>query len=141
MSTEDRDDVLFMYQQAVLAVDTWKAWGHVRRYVNEGNDVLTPADFQGAILSYGGVSGVRIATVDTAIDETVGTQGKWKGISTLNNISHTNKGKVSLCGEPNVGKGKTLQWSKVPGENQCEIILNCTPASYKQENISGPLQC
>ena len=31
----------------------------------------------------------------------------------------------------NVGKGETLQWSKVPGENQYEIILNCTTTSYK----------
>ena len=93
MSTEDRDDVLLMYQRAVLAVEAWKARGHVRRYVNKGNDVLTPADFKDAILSHGGVSGVRVAIVDTAIDETVGTQGKWKGISTLNNFSHTNKGK------------------------------------------------
>ena len=104
----------------------------VRRYVNEGNDVLTAADFKDATLSHGGVSGVRVALVDTVIDETVATQGKWKGINTQNNFSYTNNGKsVTVWRTYNVGKGKTLQWSKVPGENQYEIILNCTTASYK----------
>ena len=47
-------------------------------------------------------------------------------------ISYTNNGKsVTVWRTYNVGKGKTLQWSKVPGENQYEIILNCTTASYK----------
>ena len=67
--------------------------------MNEGNDVLTPADFKDTILSHGGVSGVTVALVDTVIDETVAMQGKWKGISTLNSFSYTNNGKVSLCGE------------------------------------------
>ena len=106
--------------------------GHVRRYVNEGNDVLTAADFKDATLSHGGVSGVRVALVDTVIDETVATQGKWKGINTQNHFSYTNNGKsVTVWRTYNVGKGKTLQWSKAPGENQYEIILNCTTASYK----------
>ncbi|PFX23781.1 hypothetical protein AWC38_SpisGene11646 [Stylophora pistillata] len=86
--------------------------GHVRRYVNEGNDFPTPADFKDAILSRGGV---RVALVDTVIDETVTTQGKWKGISTLNNFSYTNNGEsVTVWRAYNVEKGKTLQWSKVP---------------------------
>ena len=73
--------------------------GHVQRYVNEGNNVLTPADFKDTILSHDGVNGVTVALVDTVIDETVAMQGKWKGISTLNSFSYTNNGKVSLCGE------------------------------------------
>ena len=79
-----------------------------------------------------GVSGVRSALLDTVVDETVGTQGKWKGISTLNNFSYTNNGEsITVWRAYNVGKGKTLQWSEVPGENQYEIILNCTTTSYK----------
>ena len=77
-----------------------------------------------------GVSGVRGALLDTVMDETVGTQGKWKGISTLNNFSYTNK-KESITVWRAYNVGKTLQWSKVPGENQHEIILNCTTTSYK----------
>ena len=79
-----------------------------------------------------GVSGVRGALLDTVLDETVGTQGKRKGISTLNNFSYTNNGEsITVWRAYNVGKGKTLQWSEVPGENQYEIILNCTTTSYK----------
>ena len=106
--------------------------GHVQRYVNEGNNVLTPADFKDTILSHDGVNGVTVALVDTVIDETVAMQGKWKGISTLNSSSYTNNGEsVTVWRAYNVGKGKTLQWSKVPGENQYEIILDCTTAIYK----------
>lgn len=38
--------------------------GHVRRHINEGHDVVTTADFKNAILSHGGVSGVRVALTD-----------------------------------------------------------------------------
>ena len=37
---------------------------HVRRYINEGHDVETAEDFKSAILSHGGLSGVRAALVD-----------------------------------------------------------------------------
>ena len=73
-----------------------------------------------------GVSGVRSALLDTVVDETVGTQGKWKGISTLNNFSYTNNGEsMTVWRAYNVRKGKTLQWSKVPGENQYVKIVTC----------------
>ena len=39
---------------------------YVRRYINEGHNVLTACDFRDAILSYGGVKGVRVALVTDA---------------------------------------------------------------------------
>ena len=45
MSTEDRDDVLYMYQQAVLAMNAWKA--HFLRSVQQDKartDVLEELD-------------------------------------------------------------------------------------------------
>ena len=39
---------------------------HVRRYINEEHDVLTARDFKDAVLSYGGVKGVRVALVTDA---------------------------------------------------------------------------
>ena len=39
---------------------------HVRCYINEGHDVLTARDFKDAVLSHGGVKGVRVALVTDA---------------------------------------------------------------------------
>ena len=38
----------------------------VRCYINEGHDVLTARDFKDAVLSHGGVKGVRVALVTDA---------------------------------------------------------------------------
>lgn len=39
---------------------------HVRRYTNEGHDVLTEHDLKEAMLSHGGMNGVRVALVPAA---------------------------------------------------------------------------
>ncbi|KAK3745370.1 hypothetical protein QZH41_001408 [Actinostola sp. cb2023] len=89
--------------------------GHVRRYINEGHDVLTAADLKEAILSYGGVRGVRIAIVDTTVNKTVSIQGKWEGISNLNNFSyHNNSEGVTVWKAYDIGEGKNILWSQLP---------------------------
>jgi len=42
---------------------------HIRRHINEGHDVQNAKDFKGAILSIGGLNGVRVALVDAATEE------------------------------------------------------------------------
>ncbi len=64
----------------------WKAAtikAHVRRYINEGHDVLTAADFKEAMLSYGGVDGVRVALVDLQGQNLVCVDGKFEGVFPL----------------------------------------------------------
>ncbi len=58
---------------------------HIRRYINEGHDVTTGQQLKDAILSYGGVEGVRVALVEAAIDEKPGER-KIPGINKLNNF-------------------------------------------------------
>ena len=90
--------------------------------------------------SHGGVSGVRVALVDTVIDETVATQGKWKGISTLNNFSYSNNGKSVIVWRCyNVGKGKTRRY-----QVRINMILSKVqqPLVTKTKNTSYcPLLC
>lgn len=45
---------------------------HMRRYLNEGNDINSASDMKRALDSYGGVKGCRVAVlnVDTARKET-----------------------------------------------------------------------
>ena len=59
---------------------------HVRRYVNEGHDVTNAQEFKTAILSNGGVTGVRVTVVDAAVTDCELFQVKLDGVSMLNNF-------------------------------------------------------
>ena len=37
---------------------------HIRKYINEGHDVTNAEQLEAALLSYGGLGGVRVATVE-----------------------------------------------------------------------------
>lgn len=90
---------------------------HVMRYVNEGNDVTTAANLKEAILSHGGINGVRVAVIP-AIEQQVTTtgQGKIDGISTLNNFKYSDDGsKLTVWKAYEIGNGKVLSWSKLQG--------------------------
>ncbi len=89
--------------------------GHVRRYINEGNDVATTEQFKNAILTHGGIHGVRVALVDDA-DSGITVNGKWDGISTLNNFAFDRDGKsVTVWKSYNLGEGREVNISKLPG--------------------------
>jgi len=60
------------------------AKSHIRLYVNEGNDVTTAHEMKEALLSHGGIKGVRVAVAET-INETNPVEDKIPGISTLHN--------------------------------------------------------
>lgn len=93
--------------------------GHVRRYINEGHDVETGEDFKNAVLSHGGLNGVRVALVDS-VKSDISVQGKWDGISSLNNFSFDEDGKkVTVWKSYNVGQGKEIPWKKLPGKIIC----------------------
>jgi hypothetical protein len=79
---------------------------HVRRFINEGNDVTTARQFRDAIMSSGGVPGVRVAMVDAAglCDPHV----EWDGISRQNNFEYTD-GKITAWEAYGVGIGRVMQ--------------------------------
>ena len=64
---------------------------HIRRYINEGHDVTTAEQMKEAILSHGGVEGVRLVVVDVAIQETP-EKRKITGINELNNFEYRDRG-------------------------------------------------
>lgn len=78
---------------------------HVRRFINEGHDVQTPKDFETAMLSAGGLSGVRVALVDSLgiKDSPI----KWDGISLINNLQYTGN-TIRVWRSYNVGSGKIV---------------------------------
>ncbi|KAK3745613.1 hypothetical protein QZH41_003631 [Actinostola sp. cb2023] len=87
--------------------------GHVRRYINEGNDVLTAVDFKDAILSYTGVRGVRVCLVDMVMAK-VSQPMKIDGVSTLNNFGYTDE-KLTMWKAYDIGEGKSITWSEQQG--------------------------
>lgn len=89
---------------------------HVRRFLNEGNDITTAEDLRDAILSHGGVHGVRVALVDAKELRVLSSQDKWEGINSLNNFYYKDDGsEVTVWRAYEVGDGKTLSWSNLKG--------------------------
>ena len=80
---------------------------HVRRFVDEGHDVVTATDLRDAILSNNGVRGVRVAVVNV---EGVGQMQptKWEG------VSHDDDG-VTVWKAYDIGEGKSMLWSQLQG--------------------------
>ena len=66
---------------------------HVRRHINEGHDVQNAKDFKDAMLSNGGLHGVRVALVDASTEgKCVLPQVKLAGVSSLNNFHYSDQG-------------------------------------------------
>jgi hypothetical protein len=81
---------------------------------SEGHDVLTAADFKEAMLSYGGVNGVRVALVNLKGQHVTCAEGKLEGISTLHNFSYDVKA-ITVWRAYDMGKGKIIPWSALQG--------------------------
>ena len=79
---------------------------HIRRYINEGNDVKTASDMKAAIDSHGGVKGCY--SVVCKVDERSQnmTKHSLSGIQSLNNFVFTESGEMIAWRAYNVGPGK-----------------------------------
>ena len=90
---------------------------HVRRYMNEGHDALTAHDFKEAMLSHGGIIGVRVTLLtDIAEKSQQEVAGRWEGISSLNNFLYQGDC-VTVWKVYDIGRGKTLSWSQLRGNH------------------------
>lgn len=84
------------------------AKSHIRKYINEGHDVTNAEQMKAALLSYGGVEGVRVATVERLEEHVVSdTQQKITGISKVNNFRFTNR-KIVARRAYGIGSGKEI---------------------------------
>jgi len=86
---------------------------HIRTYINEGHDVCTAADMKDALLSNGGLKGVRVAAIDTIL-ETPDTSCTIKGITKLNNFEFSATDAITCWRAYGVGQGTTIQTDKLP---------------------------
>ena len=83
--------------------------------MNEGRDVQNAQEFKTAILSNGGVTGVRVAVVDAAVAACKLPQLKLDGVSMLNNFEFSSD-VVMVWRAFDVGQGKQISKSKLHGK-------------------------
>jgi len=61
---------------------------HIRRFINEGNDVTTAKQLEAALLSHGSIEGIRVVSMESIQDVVIGEyKQKIPNISKLNNLS------------------------------------------------------
>ena len=83
-------------------------------FINEGNDVTNAQQIKDALLSHGGMEGVRVAVSDSLEESTSGELPKIAGKSKLNNFRLTG-GKLTAWRAYAVGRGKLLELTTIPG--------------------------
>lgn len=84
------------------------AKSHIRMYINEGHDVTNAEQMKDALLSYGGLEGVRVAAVECLEEHSIsGTQQKIPGISKLNNFRFS-EGNLLARRAYGIGSGKEI---------------------------------
>ena len=81
---------------------------HIRAYINKGHDVCTANDMKIALISHGGLEGVRVVSMDT-IAETQDTAQTIAGITKLNNFEFPTTGTVTCWRAYGVGRGDVIE--------------------------------
>ena len=101
---------------------------HVRRFINEGHDVNSAQDFKEAMMSSGGIKGVRVVLVDayTPVQKTADTQVKWEGVSFQNNFCYSEDG-ITTWKAYKIGEGKLLHEGGVQIKGKAFIYLTVLP--------------
>ncbi|XP_031562195.1 uncharacterized protein LOC116297995 [Actinia tenebrosa] len=82
-----------------------------RVYINEGNDVVTAKQLESAILSNGGVKGVRVVSLQSIANSQETTQ-KIPNISKLNKFEFLSGEKIKVWRAYGIGTGKVIRIEK-----------------------------
>jgi len=97
--------------------------GHISRYVNEGNNVTNAREMEEAVLSHGGLPGIRVVTLERIGEpETVGAQQKITGVSKLNNFNFSS-GEMKAWQAFDIGPGKNITLEGTNG-NHCILLVS-----------------
>ncbi|KAK3731369.1 hypothetical protein QZH41_019552, partial [Actinostola sp. cb2023] len=81
---------------------------HIRTYINEGNDVSTAEQMKDALLSSGGIEGVRVVSLETIDNPNISEHTpKIPAISKLNNFEFSNSS-IRVWRAYGIGAGKEI---------------------------------
>lgn len=83
------------------------AKSHMRRFLNEGNNINTASDMKKALDSYGGVKGCRASVVSVDTTKQQIFKHKWTGITSFNNFQFLKSG-IRVWKAYKIGKGKLI---------------------------------
>ena len=83
-------------------------------FIKKGNDVTNAQQMKDALLSHGGIEGVRVAVSDSLEESVTGEFPKIVKISKLNNFRFTG-GRLTAWRAYDVGRGKLLELTTTPG--------------------------
>ena len=78
---------------------------HMRRFLNEGNDIRTASDMKTATESYGGVKGCYAAVYQVQPSAQTMTKHTMTGVQVSNNFSYENRG-LRMWRAYGIGPGK-----------------------------------
>jgi hypothetical protein len=84
------------------------AKSHIRRFLNEGNNINTASDMKKALDSYGGVKGCRASVVSIDRTKQQIAKHKWTGITLFNNFEFLKTG-IKMWKAYKIGKGKLIK--------------------------------
>lgn len=96
---------------------------HIRCYINEGHDVLTSTDMREALLSSGGINGVRVTALEV-LPEFPEDKQKIPGITKLNNFEFTGNN-ITAWRAYGIGQGKKVKSQPANSELNLFVILFC----------------
>lgn len=85
---------------------------HIRRFVNENNDVTTAEEMKKALESHGGLRGCRVAVVEIDPSKDLHEANKIPDISLLYNFKFEDSG-IRVWKAYNIGEGKLLKYKNL----------------------------
>lgn len=101
---------------------------HVRRFLNEGNDVTTAEQLYNAMTSHGGINGVRVVLVDNVNMKVTMPECNLKGVNSFNNFFYKQENNLSKClvvwKAYNIGDGKEVPWTNVESKLFRELFTH-----------------
>ena len=108
---------------------------HMRRFLNEGNDIKTTSDMKTAFESYGGVKGCYAAVCQVQLSAQTMTKHTMTGVQALNNFSYENRGLI-MWRAYGIGPGKFYSADQLArfGTPQGSISL-VTTETFSNPNI------
>ncbi|KAK3741485.1 hypothetical protein QZH41_011495, partial [Actinostola sp. cb2023] len=96
---------------------------HIKRWVNEGHDVLTAEDMKQAIESHGGLKGCRAAVVEVDTSKEIVKENKITGISLFNNFSFSEATGIRTWRAYDIGPGRLMTYSDLQTVTQGDTGL------------------
>ena len=84
---------------------------HMRIFINEGNDVTTAQQLKDALMSHGGIEGVRVVAMN-AVNDICLVEEKIPSISKLNNFAFNAADSITAWRDYGIGDGKEIPLAK-----------------------------